>query len=148
MQFKAVYWPVIAIITYFLSLFASFSGVGALIAIFELVFFVTSIKAISNIDMKGGVLKGFGILGFAGFLALWGFATVFGGSQIGIHSSTSTAGMGLVFLGILTVMLAAFTYYELKYRREKVYKESKIEKEAYLKRKGELEAERELNNPK
>ena len=139
---KPYNWPVIAVIAYFIALFIIFTKIGVLIAIAELAFFVTSLKAISDMNMGGSVLKGIGVLGLVAFLGLWGFAELISGVQYytaeGIVVSES-----MMWLGMLTIFIAAYTYYELKYRRQKAYKEKKIEEEAYIKRKGELQAENE-----
>ena len=140
---KFYHWPLIAVITYFIALFLIATGIAALIAVAELAFFAFSLKAISDMNMSGSILKGLGVLGLVAFLGLWGIGEIGGGIELSIHSSTGIIGISLFYLGILTIMLAAFTYYTLKYRRETTYKEKEIERAAYLKRKGELEAEKE-----
>jgi hypothetical protein len=142
-------WGIVAVVTFFISIVSAETGIGVLIAIFELVFFVSSLKAITEIEVKGSILKAIGVLGLVAFLGFMGLALLFGGVLTPPPpniKSNFVFGESMVWLGILTILLSMFTYAWFKMKGEERAKERDIEKTAYLKRKGELEAEKEAKS--
>ena len=83
------------------------------------------------------------MLALVGFLVLIGFAEIIASTSISLTTKSTANATGMIYLGILTIIVAVFIYENVSEANKKRRKVEKIEQEAYLKRKGELKAEKE-----